>query len=222
MSIGGLDTVKMAESTPSTSNNNILGKDDFLQLLVTQLQAQDPLDPLESAEFTAQLAQFSSLEQLQSINDNMKNLQLYQASMNNAQAVSLIGKTVKAPGNSIHLNDGTSNDIHFELGTDARSVLVNVYSGDGNLVKTIDAGPLSVGDQTLSWDGTGNDGRQMPDGVYAFEILAVDANDAVVDATTFATGTVTAVSFENGTARLMVGGMEIPMSSVLQVTETES
>jgi flagellar basal-body rod modification protein FlgD len=162
------------------------------------------------------------LEQLQSINDNMKNLQLYQASMNNAQAVSLIGKTVKAAGNSIHLSDGALNDIHFELGTDARSVLVNVYSGDGNLVRTIDAGPLNAGDQTLSWDASDNDGRQMPDGVYAFDILAVDAKDAVVDATTFATGTVTAVRFENGTARLMVGGMEIPMSSVLQVTETEN
>jgi flagellar basal-body rod modification protein FlgD len=221
MSIGGLDTVKMAESTPSASSNNILGKDDFLQLLVTQLQAQDPLDPLESAEFTAQLAQFSSLEQLQSINDNMKNLQLYQASMNNAQAVGLIGKAVRAPGNSIRLNDGASNDIHFELGADARSVLVNVYNGDGSLVRTMDAGFLSAGDQTLRWDATDNGGRQMPDGVYAFDVLAVDASDAIVDATTFATGKVTAVNFENGTARLMVGGMEIPMSSVLQVTETE-
>jgi flagellar basal-body rod modification protein FlgD len=221
MSIVGLETVKMAESAPSPSNKNILGKDDFLQLLVTQLQAQDPLNPLESAEFTAQLAQFSSLEQLQGINDNMHNLQLYQASMNNAQAVSLIGKVVKAPGNSIHLSDGISNDIHFELGADARSVLANIYSTDGRLVKTIDAGPLSAGDQTLTWDGTDNEGGRMPDGVYAFGVSAVDARDAVVDAGTFSIGTVNAVNFEDGTARLMVGGMEIPMSSVLQVTETE-
>jgi flagellar basal-body rod modification protein FlgD len=221
MSIGGLETVKMAESTASTSNKNILGKDDFLQLLVTQLQAQDPLDPLESAEFTAQLAQFSSLEQLQSINDNMNNLQLYQASMNNAQAVSLIGKTVKAPGNSIRLSDGISNDIHFELGADARSVRVNIYGADGRLVKTLDAGPLSAGNQTMAWDASDNEGRQMPDGVYGFDVVALDAGDAVVEASTFAAGRVTAVKFENGTARLMVGDMEIPMSSVLQVTEPE-
>jgi flagellar basal-body rod modification protein FlgD len=152
----------------------------------------------------------------------MSNLQLYQASMNNAQAVDLIGKTVKAPGNSFPVRDGVSNDMHFQLAADAHVVFVNVYGPDGSVVKTMDVGPLSAGDQTLSWDSTDQEGKQMPDGVYGFEVLALDAGEAVVDATTFATGPVTAVKYENGTARLMVEGVEIPMSSVVQVMETEN
>ena len=76
-----------------------LDRDAFLNLLITQLQNQDPLDPTDSVEFTAQLAQFSSLEQLGNVNDNLKLLQDFQASINNSQAVSLIGKEITASGN---------------------------------------------------------------------------------------------------------------------------
>lgn len=69
------------EDTKGTSE---LGKDAFLQLLVTQLQHQDPLSPQDNSEFVAQLAQFSSLEALQNLS----------ASMSNNQALTLVGKPV--------------------------------------------------------------------------------------------------------------------------------
>jgi len=221
MTIEGLDSLKPAESAIPPTKGNVMGKDDFLKLLVTQLNAQDPLNPLESAEFTAQLAQFSSLEQLYTLNEHMENLQRYQASLNNGQAVGLIGKTVKAPGNSIHLNNGNATDLHFELAAEADSVVINISRLNGDLVKTIDAGPLDEGEQSLNWETTDNDGKQMPDGVYTFEILAADANSEIVNAATFGTGTVTGVVFKNGTARLLVGNLEIPMSSVIQISQTE-
>ena len=61
------------ESTDSVSqNNSVMGKEDFLNLLITQLKYQDPLNPTDSTEFTAQLAQFSSLEMLENINGNIE------------------------------------------------------------------------------------------------------------------------------------------------------
>ena len=63
-----------AGSGLATSQSNVLNKDDFLNLLITQLQHQDPLNPTDSVEFTAQLAQFSSLEQLANVNDNLLEL----------------------------------------------------------------------------------------------------------------------------------------------------
>jgi len=221
MSVGGLEAVKMAQNPSPDKKNSVLDKDDFLKLLVTQLEAQDPLNPLESTEFTAQLAQFSSLEQLYTINDNMENLQLSQAAVNNVQAVSLIGKTVKVSGNAIPMTEGAANPIHFELAKDAASVFVNIYDPYGSLAKTIEAGPMKAGQQTLDWDTTDSRGEQMADGDYSFEVFAVDANDQIVESTPLFAGTVTDVVFREGTAWLLAGTREIPMGSVLQVTERE-
>jgi len=68
----------------TTKANNELGKDDFLQLLVTQLQHQDPLAPMEDKEFISQMAQFTSLEQMKNMNNAVQI----------TQATSYIGKQV--------------------------------------------------------------------------------------------------------------------------------
>ncbi len=220
MDVSGLSTV-MSRGELSISEPNVLGKDDFLKLLVTQLQYQDPLNPTDSTEFTAQLAQFSSLEQLGNINDNLGDLQLSQTALNNSQAVNFIGKTVKSSGNSIHLTGGVSDDIQFELGADAKAVFMNIYDSAGNYIKDVESGALSAGEQTLKWDGTDQEGNKVPDGAYTFEVFAVDADDNMVNTTTFTSGTVTGVTFKNGRPCLLAGNKEIPVDTVIQVTEPE-
>lgn len=63
-----MSTVNGVSSTPTSAptkeNKGILGKDDFLRILVTQLQHQDPMEPLQDREFIAQMAQFSTVEQI--------------------------------------------------------------------------------------------------------------------------------------------------------------
>jgi flagellar basal-body rod modification protein FlgD len=90
---------------------DVLSKDDFLKLFVTQLRYQNPLDPMNNTEFTSQLAQFSSLEQLQNMNTQMNNLLLSQNSLQNTMISNLIGKQVKISGNEEY---GTVTGITFE------------------------------------------------------------------------------------------------------------
>ena len=221
MDISGLNTVMSQSELPvtETKKNDALGKDDFLKLLVTQLQYQDPLNPADSAQFTAQLAQFSSLEQLGNINDNLGGLQLSQTALNNSQAVNFIGKTVTSFGNSIHLTEGVSDDLQFELGADAKAVFMNIYDVAGNYIKTVESGALSAGEQTLKWDGTDQDGNKVYDGAYTFEVSAVDTDDNMVNTTTFTSGRITGVTFKNGSLCLLAGNKEIPIDTVIQVTE---
>jgi flagellar basal-body rod modification protein FlgD len=222
MPVASIDTVQMSDNQISTPKTEILGKDDFLTLLVTQLQHQDPLNPKDSAEFTAQLAQFSSLEQLGNVNDNLEYLKLALASSTNSQAVSIIGKQVVASGNSIQVNNGGADGCQFELAADTSAVTVNIYDASGNFIKAFEAGALSAGEHALEWDGKDNNGNTAPNGAYFFEVLAVDNNDQMVNVTTFTTGKVTGVSFRNNTTYLIVENQEIPLGDVIKVSAKET
>jgi len=201
----------------STIQSETLDKDDFLSLLITQLQNQDPLNPTDSVEFTAQLAQFSSLEQLANVNENLKQLQNFQASINNSQAVALIGKEITAKGNSIHLSDGQPVDCSFNLETDAAVVVVTIYDHTGEYIKTIESQNLAAGEHTLPWDGTDKDGNQVLGGDYTFEILAADVNGKPLYVTPFFNGTVNKVTYENNIAHVVSGNQKIAMGDILQV-----
>jgi flagellar basal-body rod modification protein FlgD len=219
MSITGLEPVINYSSGSSSTGVSALGKDAFLSLLVTQLRHQDPLSPMESTQFTAQLAQFSSLEQLSGINENLGILQLYQASINNSQAVGFIGKTVKSLGNSVNLPEDAPAEMHFELEGEADEVFVHVYDSTGSFVKTIECGSLDAGEQSIEWDGTDDEGNELSAGSYTFEVIAQDAEGSDIAVTTFMVNKVSGVTFKDGITYLLAGDLKIPVSNVVEVRE---
>lgn len=217
MIISELNSVTTGSTELAAAQQPVLGKEDFLHLLITQLQNQDPLSPTDHTEFTAQLAQFSSLEQLSNVNGNLEQLQNFQASTNNSQAVSLLGKEITASGNFLQLSDGEPIGCDFSLGRDAAEVVVNIYDSTGEFVKAFGSEDIAAGRHTLVWDGTDRNGNPAKDGNYTFEILAADANDKNVSVTAFFTGTVDTVTFENNTPFLISGGQKIALGDVIQV-----
>lgn len=208
-------TTAAASSTSKTT----MGKDAFLTLLITQLQHQDPLNPADSTEFTAQLAQFSSLEQLNNVNENLSALKLYQASINNAQAVSFIGKDIVATGNSVEARSGQTVACEFDLAKPAQKVVVSVYDATGAFVKDVVATGLTAGRQTVSWDGRDRGGNTVADGAYTFEVQAEGSGKEAVAATTYTRGTVAGVSFQDGVTYLAVGNRRVAIGDVVQVTQ---
>ncbi|XDR20698.1 flagellar hook assembly protein FlgD [Pseudomonas putida] len=162
----------LASDTSSSSSTDTLGKDTFLQLLVTQLQNQNPLDPQDNSEFVAQLAQFSSLESMQTLNDTVDTLLGNYASTQALQASSLVGRSVITEADAATVAAGTGLTGQIDVTSSTTGLTVNVYDADGNVVKNIDLGSQSAGTVSFSWDGTDNDGLAVDAGTYTFEAKA--------------------------------------------------
>ena len=201
-----------SESLQALQTSSVMGKDDFLKMMIAQLQHQDPLNPLDGTDFTAQLAQFSSLEQLSNMNTQLETLGLYQASLNNTQSISLIGKEIIAIGNVIKV-DGASADLAYNLSETAK-VTIRIYDEGGNLVDTLEPGTQEEGENLVVWDCSG-----VAAGNYTFEVSANDANGNAVSSYTMLTGKVTGVSFEEGFPVLSVNGQDISFGNIISVNE---
>lgn len=220
MTVMSVSDVYSQASTPTKQDNAVMGKDDFLTLLVAQLQHQDPLNPSESTEFTAQLAQFSSLEQLQNIDASLNGFEVYQATLNNIQASGFIGKAVTASGSMFGVNGGVPDPIRFDLANDADSVYVQVYDNLGSFVADIQAGARPAGEQQVTWDGRDANGTAVADGTYTFSVMAMNTDGTIVGSTSYTTGIVSGVDYKTGSTNLLINGHEVPIASVIRVEET--
>ncbi|MCC7202988.1 MAG: hypothetical protein IT393_10055 [Nitrospirae bacterium] len=199
-----------------------LGQEDFMRLLVTQLQYQDPLKPMEHTEFVTQLSQFSSLDHLAGINSGLKTLTGGQTDMNNRQVVNFIGKNIMASGNRLSM-DGIkgSTGIGYQLNDDASEVVIRIINEDNKTVRSINAGPQDGGIHTAVWDGRDNSGNIMPAGGYTFEVSAKDLNGKEMDIRPNITGAVDGVSYENDVPYLMIQGMRIPLTDIEEVRDVK-
>jgi flagellar basal-body rod modification protein FlgD len=219
MAIDAISTVNAGAAAAVTQATESLGKEAFLKLLITQLQYQDPLNPADSTQFTAQLAQFSSLEQLSNVNANLEALKLNQASSTNAQAVAFIGKEIVSRGNTIEASPGQSAVCDFELAAAARRATLTVYDATGRFVTDFEASSLASGKQTLTWNGRDRSGAEVPAGTYTFDVTAEGTDGKRVEATTYAKGRVTGVTFEKGNTYLLAGTRKIALGDVTQVLQ---
>lgn len=194
--------------------------DDFLVLLTTQLQNQDPLSPMESTEFTNQLVSFSQVEQ--QINQNQKLDQMLGLQLASTSTVALgyVGLDVGYVGDLFYSNGTDSRDINYVLQGDA--VKSNVYIKDaetGEIIRTLD-GATAAGNHSVTWDGLDDNGFVVDPNNYRVSVDALDKNDEAVTASTAVSGRVTGIESVNGVVQLLLEGDAIvPVSSVINAKQ---
>ena len=198
-----------------------IGMNDFLNLLITQLKNQDPLNPMNGIEFTSQLAQFTELEQIFNLENRLSEIQTDLKIHKNANLINYIGKEIKVEDDSIEIRDGNVMNSYFSIDRRA-DVTVHIFDPLGREVRRVHMGILDAGEHKVEWDGRDSEGRVLEDGVYSFGIEAYDETGELVDYRTMIQGYVKGISFNGGSPFLILeGGKEISPNNIIEINLNE-
>lgn len=225
-------SISSALASATSSPSSGLGETDFLKLLMTQLENQDPDNPMDDTQFISEMAQFQSLESattmsqgittLNSTIQNSVNTQTADAqTLSNASSVSLIGKQVTMKESDVNWAGqvGSTIPINIHLGNNDQAQ-VQILDGNGNVVKTLEASGKNAQNSTMvSWDGTTDAGLQAPAGNYTVNVVGQDTDSSLYS---FVQDTVTGVHFTSSGTQLDIGGQELSASDILDVTTDPS
>jgi flagellar basal-body rod modification protein FlgD len=193
----------LSGATGSATGSQSLGKDAFLQLLVTQLKNQNPLDPQDNSEFVAQLAQFSSLEGITTLNDSVTAISSSYKSSQALQASSLVGRSVVVQTGSAYVDTTKSMTGTAVIPSSVAGATVTITDKDGKAVKTIDLGSQAAGNATFVWDGTNTAGTKVDPGTYTFKASA-SIDDTATDLVTYLPATVNSVTLSQTGGEMML------------------
>jgi flagellar basal-body rod modification protein FlgD len=214
-SINNLSSQERFKNEPKS---NELGQDAFLQLMITQMENQNPLEPQSNSEFVAQLAQFSSVEGLEKLNNSFDSMVGSFQSSQALQASSLVGRKVTVATDYASLVEG--GEIKGTIGVpyDAEGVTLNIYDAKGVLVSTDELGGLEAGVQDFTWDGNDDDGDPLKSGSYYIEVIGKYGEDSLQLGTEMQANVDSVTVGANGTLTLNVDGVgPVLLSSVRNI-----
>lgn len=213
---GGATAAPMTTGAAAASAG--VSKDEFLKLLVTQMQHQDPLKPDSDTAYVAQLAQFAALEQATHQTQLLQALGQQLGASAAGQSVDLVGRTITARYDRVTLTGGGAPPLRFTLDGAAAQVTLAIKDAEGKVVRTVHAGPQAAGAQTLAWDGRGDSGLALPAGEYRISVSARDARGASVAVRPEVSGAVTGVSFASGQpVLLLTGDAQAQLADIIEV-----
>lgn len=208
------DNLSITKRQETKKNTNELGQAAFLELMITQMNNQNPLNPQDNSEFVAQLAQFSSVEGLERLNKSFNSFM----SNNALQASSLVGRSVSVETDKSTLYSGSIISGSVDLDYSTQDAQMRVYDQDGALVQTIPVGKLPQGESVFRWDGQNLEvngelleweagDAAAAAGEYRFEVTASQNGKSEAIATALSANVNSVTIGENGELILNLAGI---------------
>jgi len=207
---GEVNTVEEIE------NKNILGKDDFMKLLLVQLQHQDPTEPVDSETILTQTSQLATLEASANTNEALEDLA---ESLSNSQqftTISAIGKTADLGSNAIAHDEGSISSFEMYFPNDINSGTIEILDGNGNFVQTIDIGTNPKGVYQFDWDGTTQNGDLADSGIYYVTASYSDSNGDT-QTTRLGAYPIESVRFDGGQTLFKLGSNYVALENIKEV-----
>ncbi len=205
-----------APSTTATNNTSELGQDDFMELMIAQLENQDPTNPQDNTEFLAQIAQFSTVSGVQDLVDGFGSLSSVLYANQALEAAGLVGRQVVTDSNLGLLKSDQTLDATLDIPANATGVTLYIQDASGSLVHTQALGPALQGDLKIQWDGMNAEGQALPEGQYRISAEAVmgGQNSAISVYTHNQVDSVTVDGSGTGVLLNLDGGAQVGMSGV--------
>ncbi|MDR9440999.1 MAG: flagellar hook assembly protein FlgD [Halomonas sp.] len=187
--------------------------ENFMTMMITQLQNQDPLKPMENQEMVSQLAQINTLSGIQELNETLESIGSQIDEGQALEAAGLIGQGVLVPGDRVLVGrdgEGKVNATPFgvELDEPADNVTATITDGAGQVVRRYDLGAVDAGVSSFLWEGDTDQGNLAQDGAYRVSVEATRGDDGL-PASTLNYAQVNAVTpaDENGRVRVDLGAI---------------
>ncbi len=197
-------------------DNEELGKTQFLELMIAQLENQDPLDPAKNEDFIAQLAQFSTVEGIENLNTGVDNMAAAMQASLTLQSASLVGRDVIVSSQQGLLTESGMNGL-IDLPAGATDLVVDITTASGAFVTQLELGSREAGQARFGWDGLDAEGVAQPAGLY--QVRAYSARTGGSEPfNTALPNRVTSVAIGGGlvTADLL-GGASVPTTDILSI-----
>ncbi len=214
------NTLGAASTTTQTSTvnpNSILGKDDFLKLLLLELKYQDPTAPMDSEKILTQTSQLAAMEASSNTN---KALEALAASLNSSMqysGIAAIGKIADTGSNAVVLKKGGKVDFELYYPNDVTTGNVNILDNNGNVLRTMAIGATDAGIAKYTWDGKNNNGATLDKGIYYVESTYTKA-DGTSATSRVGLYPIEAIKFDSGKTYAKLGSNYVDFSSIKEVT----
>ena len=201
-----------------TDTKNALGRDEFMKLLIAQLENQDPTNPQDNGEFIAQLAQFTQLEESQKMAASFSDFASAFQSTQHLQATSLVGRPVHVKTSETMLGDAGVISVLADFDSAVQAASLSVYNRNGELVDKFALGEQAEGRKEFIWTGSNANDERYPLGMYSFEVTATVGGETVVQPV-YLSANVNSVKIEaGGKLTLNLAGLgPRSMSDIVQI-----
>jgi len=205
-----------AGNTTDGNPKGQLGKDDFLKLLLVELQYQDPTEPMDSEKILSQTSQLATLESAQNTTDAMKKLTESLASSQQFSSIGAIGKTADLGSNAITYDKGTPSSFEVYFPQEVANGQLEVLDNDGNIVRTIDLQASPSGVYKYDWDGKLNNGEAAKSGLY-YITASYNNPDGKALTTRMGTYPIESIRFDGGNTLVKVGSSYVPLENIKEI-----
>ena len=217
--IAPIDDFQSFAPRPQQSPKNDLGQEDFLTLMITQFQNQDPFEPMDNGEFLGQLAQFSTVSGIESLNNSFTGLAGSMQDNQALQAAGLVGHSVLAVTDTGHLGESGPLKGALEIESSASNVQIDITDETGVLVQRLNLGQQPPGLVRFSWDGIDSEGNRADTGLYqvSARVIRGSNTESAVTVIEAEIESVTLGQFGGGMSLNLAGGQQMPLSRVYQI-----